>query len=152
MRSHRSLLCSSVELAGLMAPKGARKRPAAQRDTWLVKEEPDAQEEGPEDPTEDELEVQPRKKAPPNRHEDDDSGAPAPGEPDPRQTSLAQRHVFKTSRHLIAKEVLEKYDFYKSKECKEKGKEKMANEIINAHVPRKGTDVQGNDVLVRRLS
>lgn len=108
-------------------------------DAWLVKEEPDAEEQGLEDSTEEALEVQPKKKAPPNRHGDDDPGAPAPGEPDPRQTSLAQRHVFKTSRYLIAKEALEKYDFYKSKECKEKGKEKMANEIINAHVPRNTT-------------
>ncbi|CAK0889825.1 unnamed protein product [Prorocentrum cordatum] len=58
------------------------------------------------------------------------------GEPDQRQTSLAQRHVFKSSRESIDPEDLKKYDWYKSTACNIKGKERLANEIINAYVPR----------------
>ena len=58
------------------------------------------------------------------------------GEQDQRQTSMAQRHVFKMSRASIPQELVERYDFLKSKECDIRGKERMANEIINAVVPR----------------
>ncbi|CAK0909416.1 unnamed protein product, partial [Prorocentrum cordatum] len=67
---------------------------------------------------------------------DEDEGQRIDGEADSRQTSLSQRHVFKMCRESICKEDLDKYDWYKSKECTIKGKERLANEIINAYVPR----------------
>jgi len=140
--------------ARTMAPKGTRKRPAAAKDTWLhgIKKEP--AEDG-EPATELTLAIpgeQPAaKRQAPLMHQEEDE----PGEGvDDRQTSLAQRHVFKLSRDKIDKDILEKYDWYKSKECKEKGKEKLANQIVNAVVPRNatwGSSVKPSSVTLERI-
>ena len=61
---------------------------------------------------------------------------PEKGDVDSRTTTMAQRHVFKLNRHRMDPALLEKFDHYKSKECKIAGKEKLANEIVNAVVPR----------------
>ena len=69
-------------------------------------------------------------------NKDTEEGTRKEGEADARQTSLAQRHVFKMSRESLEPSVLERYDHLKSPACKTKGKERLANEIINAYVPR----------------
>ena len=58
---------------------------------------------------------------------------------DERTTTLQQRHIFKNRQDDIDPEVLKKYNWYKSKECKVRGREKLANAIVNAHVPRDST-------------
>jgi len=68
---------------------------------------------------------------------DGDAAKDAPeGEVDLRTTSRAQREVWKNNMHLATQEHRERYMYLKSTRCTEKGKEKEANQIINAYVPR----------------
>lgn len=66
-----------------------------------------------------------------------DAAQDAPeGEEDIRVTSRAQREVWKNNMHLASVEDRERFQYLKSKDCTDKGKEKEANKIINAYVPR----------------
>lgn len=68
---------------------------------------------------------------------DGDAAKDAPeGEVDLRTTSRAQREVWKNNMHLASEEDRERFMYLKSSSCTEKGKEKEANQIINAYVPR----------------
>ena len=60
----------------------------------------------------------------------------ADGERDNRQTSHAQRYVFKANIAEVDPELAARYNKLKSKDCKIRGKEKLANEIVNSYVPR----------------
>ena len=89
-----------------------------------------------------------------NNDDDEKNDDPDNTEPDSRTTSLAQRHVFNMPRGSIGTDTLAKYDFYKSKACTTKGKERLANEIIIAMVPRCsgwGGRIEAKNTVIERL-
>ena len=57
-------------------------------------------------------------------------------EPDDRQTSRAQRWVFNKFMCELPPEVIDRYNFLSSTECKERGKRGEINKIVNMYVPR----------------
>ena len=77
------------------------------------------------------------------------------GDLDIRQISRAQRAVWNKYIHMAKKEDIECFTFLKSKERTDRGKEKEANTIINASVPRdagwNSTDLKPKSMTISRL-